>query len=345
MPNPSFTLPSLLLLLSSLLVSECWAKSSAYDWTVNDLLTLEQRPFAIGYRGYGTNLGENTATPLENTTAAVRKAYRKGVSMVDVDVVVTADGQAVLLRSDFLQDYSCVNALTYDQLKQREHQVPTLKQVLRVVKEYSKESPSLSGLINLDLTPPSPLCDPHDISEQLLVHSVIETVAHTQTDQQVVIESSSPSMLSLAANLAPSIARSLSVHPLQLMPTEYVSSVTGYTPTPIAKQTGFGLTWAEIGPQYRMPLYASVEQAGFTAYLTSATFISLSDNTLAFADATRSGGARLWLDELGKAGIQVIMHRADTRQEWNNARALGVDGIQTNNIPMAINKQKGRQSW
>lgn len=322
-----------------------WAEKYSYNWTIEDLLNLERRPFAVGYRGYGENLGENSARPLENTAEAVRKAFRKGVSMVDVDVVVTADGQPVLLRSDFLQDYSCINALTYEQLKQREHQVPTLKQVLRIAKEYSQESATLSGLINLDLKAPSPLCDAYDISESLLVHSVIEAVHLTDTTEQVIVESSSPSMLTLASNLSPTIAKSLNLNTLQLLDYDQIETVSGYAPTRLNKQTGFGLQWAEIGPLYRIPLYKNIEQAAFTAYLADTSFITVTDHLLDHIETSTQLGAQAWIEKISKTGVQIIMHAADTKREWNNARFLGIDGVQTNNVEMAIDKQHGRESW
>ncbi|PYO53390.1 MAG: hypothetical protein DMD83_24185, partial [Candidatus Rokuibacteriota bacterium] len=36
-------------------------------WTVDDLLDLDAKPFAIGHRGFGDNLGEDPARPIEDT--------------------------------------------------------------------------------------------------------------------------------------------------------------------------------------------------------------------------------------------------------------------------------------
>ena len=71
-------------------------------WTVDDLLAYKPRPFVIGHRRYGENLGENLEIPIENTVASVRRAFKEGVSSVEVDVVMTADQIGVALHDDFL---------------------------------------------------------------------------------------------------------------------------------------------------------------------------------------------------------------------------------------------------
>jgi len=79
-------------------------------WVIEDVLASDDSsPFAIGHRGFGVNLGENPDKPIENTARSVRKAFRAGVQIVEVDVVMTKDHQAVALHDDFLADYTCVN--------------------------------------------------------------------------------------------------------------------------------------------------------------------------------------------------------------------------------------------
>jgi len=148
-------------------------------WTIDDLLADKPRPFVIGHRGFGENLGENPDKPIENTIASVRRAFKEGASIVEVDVVMTADNKAVVLHDDFLDDFTCVNTLTIDELKQHLPYVPpSLKQVLNVAKKFShrnpaKDSEHISGLVNIEVKTPAPLCDPNDITETDLVAAVL----------------------------------------------------------------------------------------------------------------------------------------------------------------------------
>lgn len=337
-------------LLTLMCAFACWgqlsfAQKPDFNWTVADLIQQAPRPFAIGHKGYGINLGEDAARPIENTTAAVRKAFRKGAYLVDIDVAVTADGVAVLLARDFLHDYTCVNSLTFTQLKQRLHHVPTLKQVLRVAKHYATSSEDISGLLNIQLNAPSPLCDPYDIGDRVLVHTALEAIAKTGTSAQVIIESNSPTILAQVATLNRTIARNLSLTAAQLLAPQHLTDATGLPYAALAKQAGFGLQWAEIGLFFRQPSYANLEQFSFTAYLTDATFITLDKPATNHIEQLTPAGTQLWLAELQKNGIQVITYTANTRTEWNRQAYLGADGIQSNDLPMAINQQKGVQHW
>src|SRR6266850_6501768 len=74
--------------------------------TVEDLLALEVRPVAIGHRGFGQNLGEDPARPIENTVRAVRWGFRAGLSVVEVDVQRTIEGEIVAYHNDFLSDFT-----------------------------------------------------------------------------------------------------------------------------------------------------------------------------------------------------------------------------------------------
>ena len=55
-----------LLLLSTRAAEPGGRKHAA---TVDDLLALDVRPFAIAHRGFGANLGEDPSRPIENTVA------------------------------------------------------------------------------------------------------------------------------------------------------------------------------------------------------------------------------------------------------------------------------------
>ncbi len=86
-------------------------QSNRWRWTIEDIFNPEETPFAIGHRGYGENLGEIENQLIENTARAVRRAYRKGIKIVEVDVVLTRDNRVVALHDDYLDDFTCVNIL------------------------------------------------------------------------------------------------------------------------------------------------------------------------------------------------------------------------------------------
>ena len=128
---------ALLLLLPYAALSGKHQEIGTSRWVIDDVLTSDTVPFAIGHRGYGVNLGEIPDEPIENTTRAVRKAFREGIQIVEVDAVLTADGVAVALHDDFLPDLTCVNTLTFEELKEVLPEVASLRQILKVSRTYS----------------------------------------------------------------------------------------------------------------------------------------------------------------------------------------------------------------
>ncbi len=100
--------------------------------TAQDFLRLGVRPIAIGHHGVGPNSGANPdpALPIENTVDSVRQAYTLGARVVEVDVQLTQDGRLAVFHDDFLSDFTCIHALTLDQLQQRLPYVPELHQVV-----------------------------------------------------------------------------------------------------------------------------------------------------------------------------------------------------------------------
>src|SRR5262245_50348039 len=63
--------------------------------TIEDLLELNVKPLAIAHRGFGDNLSPDDlgpadpTRPIENTVKAVRKGFRAGASVVEIDVQLT----------------------------------------------------------------------------------------------------------------------------------------------------------------------------------------------------------------------------------------------------------------
>jgi len=118
-------------------------------WTLEDVFGTEVKPFAIGHRGYGENKVYSHDTPVENTKKAVKRAFKEGVQMVEVDAVLTGDGKAVALHDDFLTDGTCVNSIDLDDLKDRLEHVSSLKQILKTARKFTKvkESDRPSGQV------------------------------------------------------------------------------------------------------------------------------------------------------------------------------------------------------
>src|SRR5260370_24547848 len=77
---------------------------------------------------------------------------------------------------------------------------------------------------------------------------------------QVIFDSFSPALLYLAAQTAPEIPRELDLSGLQLLSPAQIQAITGLPVTIINNKNSLGLTWAEIGPVFRLPGYASPQQ-------------------------------------------------------------------------------------
>ena len=314
-------------------------------WTIDDLLSPSTpRPFVIGHRGYGENLGDNPDIPIENTVASVRRAFKDGVSIVEVDVVMTADGKAVALYDDFLGDFTCVNTLTFGQLKKRLPYVPTLKQVLNVAKRFSHRNPArdndrVSGLVNIEVKTPAPLCDPDDVTETPLVAAVLHAVEKTKSEQQVIIEAFSPAIMAMFAAEAPAVKRNFSINLLQLLSPEQIEAITDLPVTLIDKNAGFGLQWAEIGAFFRLPGYTSIEEYINVAYATGATLVTLDKLIPLQAEVAQPAGAALLVGQLHSLGFNVTTYTVDTESEWLFMSTIGIDGIYTNNIPLGLSLQ------
>src|SRR6516165_8464389 len=97
--------------------------------TIEQLLDLDVRPFAIAHRGFGDNRGEDPSRPIENSVAAVRRGFQAGASIVEVDVQLTRDGEVVVFHDDFLDDFTCLNSLSFGELRHRMPFIPSLAAV------------------------------------------------------------------------------------------------------------------------------------------------------------------------------------------------------------------------
>ncbi|PWU24898.1 MAG: hypothetical protein C5B48_04035 [Candidatus Rokuibacteriota bacterium] len=296
--------------------------------TIDQLLNLPVRPFAIAHRGFGDNAGEDPSRPIENTVPAVRAGFMAGASVVEVDVQITKDGVAVF-HDDFLPDLTCLNQLTLAELQSRQPEVPSLEAVLNQARKFNQPAGPLSGLLIVELKAAAPLCDPADTQEHLIVSTVAGVIRHMGMTRQVLLTSFSPALLYLAAAEAPEIPRILSISGLQFLTAEEVQQRLGLSVKLIDKQLDLGLQWAEIGTVFRLPGYRSVAEVLSTAGITAVRVVEADLFFLGSAGAA-------FVDVLHGVGLKALGFTATTPAEWFFLQSIGLDGIYTNDIPFGV---------
>jgi glycerophosphoryl diester phosphodiesterase len=288
--------------------------------TVEALLDLDVRPVAIGHRGFGETPATGHSRAIEDTVAAVRKGFRAGVSVVEVDVQVTRDGKVAVFHDDVLPDLTCLNRLTFGQLHARIPYVPTLDKVLLEARKFNQAEGPLQGLVIVEVKAAAPRCDPGDTQDPVIVSAVVRTIREMRMTRQVLLTSFSPAVLFLASEAAPEIARILAVSGLQFLSKEQVAAALHRPVTPIHKRLALGLQWAEIGLDFRLPGYGSVTDLLTTAAMTRARVVE--------ADLLLLEAAGMPLVEaLRRFGLKVFGFTATTPAEWRFLESLEVDGI------------------
>src|SRR4030095_8727843 len=306
------------------------AKGHVLGATVDDLLALEGRPIAIGHRGFGENLGEDPNRPIENTLSAVRRGLRTGVSVVEVDVQRTADGEIVADHDDFLSDFTCIHRLTLGQLRARMPQVATLHAILLQARSFERPR-ELRGLVIVELKAPSPLCDPGDTQEYALVSSVAAVIRRAEMTHQVILTSFSPVLLLHAQALIPEATRSLTIDVLQFLSPEQIQSALkdrfgDVSVTLIDKRPDLGLQWAEIGSLLRLPSYHSVENGSIGQSIARmiATALTVGARVVE-ADLVLLGspGGVLVVGALHDFGLKVFGYTVDDEADWQPLASLG----------------------
>jgi len=307
-------------------------------WVIEDVLASDFKPFAIGHRGFGGNLGENPDKPIENTTESVRQAFRAGVQIIEVDVVLTKDNLAVALHDDFLEDYTCVNQLTFTELRHRFKQASKLKHVLKVARGFSVKNNSdrPSGQMILEIKTPAPLCDPGDTTVPALVAATLEEVNQAKMQQQVLIESFSPEVVAMVKASQPSIPRALSFSLLQALTPEQLESITGLSVTLLDKNVGFGLQWVEVGPVFRVPIYESVYEYISTLVALESRAATLDKDALLQMEMVSAGSAALLISQLQNIDIISLVYTVNDEQEWLFLSSIGVDGFYTDEVLMGL---------
>jgi glycerophosphoryl diester phosphodiesterase len=307
--------------------------------TAADFLRLGVRPIAIGHHGVGPYGAGTPGFPTENTVDSVRQAYGQGARVVEVDVQLTADGKLAVLHDDFLSDFTCVRGLTLGELQQRLSYVPELRDVLKIAREFNKQAgDDLGGILIVELKAFSPLCDPRDELEQAVVSATVPEIRNAQMEDQVIFDSFSPALLYLAAQAAPEIPRELDLSGLQLLTATQLQAITGLPVTIINKKISLGLTWAEIGPVYRLPGYASVQQFLATGIVTGARIVGAEMDFLGPAEQQQPGSGAAFVAAAHSLRFRVFADPANTDADWNFFASFGVDAIYST-IPMGVQLQ------
>jgi glycerophosphoryl diester phosphodiesterase len=309
--------------------------------TAEDFLRIGVRPVAIGHHGVGPNSSANPdpSLPIENTVDSVRQAYTLGARVVEVDVQLTQDGQLAVFHDDFLSDFTCIHSLTLDQLQQRLPFVPELRQIINVAREFNNRvGDDLGGILIVELKTFSPHCDPADALEQAVVTTAVSEVRQAKMADRVIFDSFSPALLLLASQTGPEIPRELDLDVLQLLTPAQIQAVTGLPVTIINKKNSLGLTWAEIGPVFRLPGYASPQQFLATGMATSVRVVGGEIDFFGAAEQQQPGSGAAFVGAAHSLGLRVFADPAGSEADWNFFSSLGVDAIYST-IPMGLRLQ------
>ena len=305
--------------------------------TAEDFLRVPVRPVAIGHHGLGPNLGGDPTIPLENTVESVRQAYNLGARVVEVDVQLTKDGKLAVFHDDFLSDFTCIDSLTIDELQARLPYVPELHQVLAVARQFNgKAGAALGGILIVELKALSPHCDPMDDLEQTIVSTAAAEIHQAKMDDQVMFDSFSPALLLLASQTVPSIPRELDISGLQLLTPSQIEAITHLPVTIMTnKKNSLGLTWAEIGPVFRLPGYSSPLQFLETGLATSVRVVGGEMDFLGPAEQQQPGSGSAFVAGAHSFGFRVFADPAQSAADWNFFAGLGVDAIYST-IPLGV---------
>jgi glycerophosphoryl diester phosphodiesterase len=306
--------------------------------TAEDFLRLKVRPIAIGHHGVGPNTTD-PKLPIENTVESVRQAYLLGARVVEVDVQLTKDNRLAVFHDDFLGDFTCIHSLTMDQLQQRLPFVPELHQVLDMARHFNEKSgDDLGGMLIVELKASSPHCDPSDDFEEPTISAVVPEIRKAGMSEQVIFDSFSPALLLLASQIAPEIPRELDIDGLQLLGPAEITAVTGFPVTIIDKKNSLGLTWADIGPIFRLPGYAAPQQFLAIAMALHARVVGFELDFLGPAEQQQPGAGSALVAAAHSLGLRAFADPAGSAVDWNFFASLGVDAIYST-IPLGVQLQ------
>jgi glycerophosphoryl diester phosphodiesterase len=283
--------------------------------------------------------------------------------IVEVDANLTADNIAVALHDDYFfnsespLDYTCINQLTLEELKEIMPEVSSLKQILKASKRYSvmTESDRPSGQVVVEIKTPAPICVPlaeEQDALQDLVDAVLDDIRSARMEDQVTIESFSPEILMKVAAEEGNIPRMLALDAGQLLPLEEIPNYTEYDVRIIEKDS-FGLTWGEVGIEippdlfmgfYRWPGYHTGvpgEELGNYIRVLGETGSSIASLDKIILLSQLPEVAQFIVGTLHGAGYSVLSFTIEHGQEllWVPVADSGVDGIYIDNIPAGLDME------
>jgi glycerophosphoryl diester phosphodiesterase len=317
-------------------LSRAHARVAPLPSSVEDLLGLGFGPIAIAHRGMGANLGEDPTRPVENTMAAVRAGYAAGARVVELDLQITGDGEIVMWHDDFLPDFTCMNTLSRAELAERAPHIPSFQAVLQAAIRQNRSNPDrVTGLLTVDLKPPSPLCDPHDLNEASIVDAVVRIVRRMGATDLVYFNSMSPVMLGLARERAPEIRRQLTVLALQFLSAEQVEAALGLPVVEIPKDA-YGLQWGEIGPIHRLPGYSTPAQALGAAMAVDASIVSWDLLFLGQLEQMGAGQGADLVQATKALGIHVFSGDVSAPEHWSLGASLGAQALYVDDVPLGV---------
>ena len=118
----------------------------------------------------------------------------------------------------------------------------------------------------------------------------------------------------------------------------FLEAVTGLPVTIINKKISLGLTWAEIGPVFRLPGYASPEQFLITGIVTGVRVVGAEMDFLGPAEQQQPGSGAAFVGAAHSLGMRAFADPANTEADWSFFASLGVDAIYSA-IPMGVKLQ------
>src|SRR5205807_8279447 len=110
---------------------------------------------------------------------------------------------------------------------------------------------------------------------------------------------------------------------------------TGLPVTIINKKISLGLTWAEIGPVFRLPGYASPEQFLIAGIVTGVRVVGAEMDFLGPAEQQQPGSGAAFVGAAHSLRMRAFADPANTEADWKFFASLGVDAPSTAPFPWA----------
>src|SRR5260370_32568920 len=132
--------------------------------------------------------------------------------------------------------------------------------------------------------------------------------------------------------------REVDLDGLQLLAQAEIQAITGLPVTIINKKISLGLMWAEIGPVFRLPGYASAQQFLVTGIVTGVRIVGGEMDFFGPAEQQQPGSGAAFVAAAHSLCLRVFADPANTDSDWNFFASLGVDAIYRP-IPVGVDLQ------